>query len=67
LDFSIFIFYFRFLKKNSPRNVGLRLGTVNDFYWAFKPVLSSRQPHTFSTFIGEENDKNALTLSTQAT
>ena len=27
-----------------------RLGTVNDFHWEFKPVLSYSKPHTFSTF-----------------
>jgi len=31
-----------------------RLGTVNDFQWGFKPVLSYSKPHTFSTFFGEE-------------
>jgi len=31
-----------------------RLGTVNDFHWGFKPVLSYSKPHTFSTFFGEE-------------
>jgi len=25
-----------------------RLGTVNDFHWGFKPVLSYSKPHTFS-------------------
>jgi len=45
-----------------------RLGTVNDFYWEFKPVLSYSKPHTFSTFFGEEKErKNAFTLSIQAT
>ena len=24
-----------------------RLGTVNDFHWEFKPVLSYSKPHTF--------------------
>jgi len=38
-----------------------RLGTVNNFHWGFKPVLSNSQPHTFSTFFGEEKErKNAL-------
>ena len=35
-----------------------RLGTVNDFHWKFKPVLSFSKPHTFSTFFGEENKEN---------
>ena len=34
-----------------------RLGTVNDFHWGFKPVLRHSKPHTFSTFIGEEKEK----------
>jgi len=41
-----------------------RLGTVNDFQWEFKPVLSYSKPHTFSTFFGKEKGrKNAFTLS----
>jgi len=45
-----------------------RLGTVNDFHWEFKPVLSFSKPHTFSTFFGEEQErKNALNPSNQAT
>jgi len=41
-----------------------RLGTVNDFHWDFKPVLSFSKPHTFSTFFGEEREReNALTHS----
>jgi len=41
-----------------------RLGTVNDFHWEFKPVLSYSKPHTFSTFCGEEKErKNAFNLS----
>jgi len=33
------------------------LGTVNDFHWGFKPVLSYSKPHTFSTSLGEEKRK----------
>jgi len=33
-----------------------RLGTVNDFHWEFKPVLSYSKPHTFSTFFEEEKE-----------
>ena len=45
-----------------------RLGTVNDFYWEFKPILSNSTPRTFSTFFGEEKErKNAFTLFNQAT
>jgi len=45
-----------------------RLGTVNDFHWEFKPVLSYSKPHTFSAFLGEEKErKHALNLSNQAT
>jgi len=32
-----------------------RLGTVNDFFGEFKPVLSYIKPHTFS--IGEEKER----------
>jgi len=40
-----------------------RLGTVNDFHWKFKPVLSYSKPHTFSTFFGEEKErKNAFDI-----
>jgi len=34
-----------------------RLGTVNDFHWEFKLVLSYSKPHTFSTFFGAEKRK----------
>ena len=45
-----------------------RLGTVNDFYCEFKPVLSYSKPHTFSTIFGEVKErKNAFNLSNQAT
>jgi len=41
-----------------------RFGTVNDFNWGFKPVLSHSKPHTFTTFIGEgkENEMHLLSL-----
>jgi len=45
-----------------------RLGTVNDFHWGFKPVLSYSKPHTFSTSLGEEKERNnAFNLSNQKT
>jgi len=45
-----------------------RLGTVNDFHWGFKPVLSYSKPHFFSTSLGEEKErKNAFNLSNQKT
>jgi len=44
-----------------------RLGTVNDFHWEFKPVLSYSKPRTFLTVFGEEKEKNAFTLSNPAT
>jgi len=45
-----------------------RLGTVNDFHWGFKPVLSYIKPHTFSTFLEKKKkEKNAFNLSNQAT
>jgi len=34
-----------------------RLGTVNDFHWGFKPVLSYSKPHTFSISLGEEKER----------
>jgi len=40
-----------------------RLGRVNDFHWGFKPVLSYRKPHTFSTFIREEKENKMHLLS----
>jgi len=33
-----------------------RLGTVNEKHWGFKPVFRCSKPHTYSTFIGEENE-----------
>ena len=48
---------------NSPRNVELPSGTVNDFHWEFKPVLSYSKSHTFSTFFGEEQDKSCIMSS----
>ena len=41
-----------------------RLGTIKDFHWVFKPVLSYRKPHTFSAFFLEKKrNKCAFTLS----
>jgi len=41
-----------------------RLGTVNDFHWEFKPVLSYSKSHTFLTSLGEEKERNnAFNLS----
>ena len=37
-----------------------RLGTVNDFHWEFKPVLSYSKPHTFSTFWRRKRKKNCI-------
>ena len=36
------------------------LGTVNDFHWEFKPVLSYSKPHTFSTFLEIKKEKMHL-------
>jgi len=48
--------------------LSLRLGTVKDFHWEFKLVLSYSKPKTFSTSFGEEKERtNAFTLSNQAT
>jgi len=48
------------------------LGTVNDFHWMFKPILSYSKPHTFSTIdhrafifhmlFGVGKDKNPIDL-----
>jgi len=40
-----------------------RLGTVNDFHWELKPVLSYSKPHTFSTFFGEEKERKVHLIS----
>jgi len=32
------------------------LGTINDLHWVFKPSLSFRKPHSFSTFIEKEKE-----------
>jgi len=40
-----------------------RLGTVNDFHWEFKPVLSYSKPHTFSTYSGEEKERKMHLIS----
>jgi len=42
-----------------------RLGTVNDFHWGFKPVLSYSKPTTFSTFLGEEKERKKCIYSLQ--
>jgi len=43
------------------------LGTVNDFHWGFKPVLSYSKPHILNIFGEEKERKNAFNLSNQAT
>ena len=40
-----------------------RLGTVNDFHWGFNPVLNYSKPHSFTTYFGEETEKNVHLLS----
>ena len=40
------------------------LGTVNDFHWGFKPVLSYSKPYTFSTFL-EKKKKEKVHLISQ--
>jgi len=37
-----------------------RLGTVNDFHWEFKPVLSYSKPHTFSTFLEKKKKRKCI-------
>jgi len=62
-----FSFYWLFLKGILQEMSSYRLGTVNDFHWGFKPVLSYSKPHTFSTSLGKEKErKNAFNLSSQA-
>jgi len=51
------------MKIISPRIVGYRLGTVNEPYYVFKPVISYRKPHTYSTCIGEANENEIHSLS----
>jgi len=67
-DFTLFIFLLIILKGILQEMLSYRLGTVNEFHWVFKPVLSYSKPHTFSTFFGEEKEsKNAFNFSNQAT
>jgi len=42
-----FLFYLNCLKWILQEMLSYRLGTVNDFHWKFKPVLSYSRPHTF--------------------
>ena len=39
------------------------IGTVNDFYCGFKPVLSLTKPHSLSTLVGEKQEINVHLLS----
>ena len=55
LFFSHVYLYCIYIKMISPRNVELPLWYGQWLAWGFKPVLSYSKPHTFSTFIGEEN------------
>jgi len=69
--FGFFCFYFlfidNFLKEFIQEMLSYRLGTVNDFHWGFKPVLSCSKAHTFSTSHGEKKErKNAFNLSSKA-
>jgi len=50
-DFFYFIFYLYIPKWILQEILNNRLGTVNDFHWEFKPVLSYSKPHPFSTFM----------------
>jgi len=42
-----------------------RLGTVNDFHWEFKPVLSYSKPHTFSTFLEKKKKEKMYLIKPQ--
>jgi len=53
--FFYFVLYKWCLKWFLQEMLSYRLGTVNYFHWAFKPVLSYSKQHTLSTFFGEPN------------
>ena len=37
-----------------------RLGTVNDFHWEYKPVLSYSKLHTFLTFLEKKKKEKCI-------
>jgi len=51
-----FFYFLWFLKWYLQEMLSYRLGTVNDFHWGFKPLLTYSKTHTYSTFIGEEKE-----------
>jgi len=51
-----FFYFLWFLKWYLQEMLSYRLGTVNDFHWGFKPLLTYSKPHTYSTFIWEEKE-----------
>ena len=50
--FFLSFFYKKVLSWFLQEMLSYRLGTVIDFHWVFKPVLSDSKPHTFSTCFG---------------
>ena len=57
-------FYLKFVKCILQELLSCRLGTVNEFHWEFKQVLSYSKPHTFSTFLEKKKKKKyKFTLS----
>ena len=37
-----------------------RLGTVNDFHWELKTVLSYSKPHTFLTYLEKKKTEKCI-------
>jgi len=56
--FLFFMFNFQLFKGLLQKMLNYRLGTVNEKHWGFKPVFRCSKPHTFTTFSGEEKEKN---------
>jgi len=60
--FQFLFFILDFLKLILQELSGYRIGTITDFHWGFKPLLSHSKPHTFSTVFGEEKEKCIYSL-----
>ena len=59
----LFYFYLLFLEWFLNEMLSYRIGTVHDFHWEFKPVLSYSKLHIFLTFLREEKDKRMRLLT----
>jgi len=57
-----FFFNFHLFKRLLQKMLNNRLGPVNEKHWGFTPVFRCSKPHTFSTFSGEEKEKNVHSL-----